>query len=246
MGRSRFLLFLALAAWPVSLHALPLPWKEGETLDYRITWGAVLAAEAQFTAHQVTPNRWRFALDLQSRGVVESFSPIRDRIYSLTDLAPWRSVEYGEDRSEGGAERKNVTRIDYTAHAGHFRDLEEGRGKSFPIPADALDDLGSMLYGLRRGDWKPGVVRPIHAYDGPQLHRGEAVFLRREMLDAEGFDHPVPCLVIRLHPIYDDPAKNARGYYALLWLRDDAGRIPLRADLKARFGTFTLQLVPNS
>jgi len=242
-----FLLLFSVSALPAALPTTPdfFPWKDGEQLDYEIRWGVVLAAEAKFTAHQPSPGRWRFDLDLQSRGVVDTVVPIEDHLYSEIEAAPWRSLEYGSDRSEGQSRRKFVIDIDYARKTGTVRDAVKKTTVSFPVPNDAMDDLGSVLYEARRIDWKPGLVHLFRVYDGPEVIRGEGVLLRKEAIVVPGLPGPIPCLVVHLRPLYDDPAKNTHGYGTTLWIRDDASRVPLRADLKVGFGTFTLQWVPE-
>ncbi len=229
-----------------ALSSVPaaFPWKDGEQLDYEIRWGAILAAEARFTATQPSPGRWHFALDLQSRGIVESVAPIRDQIYSEVEASPWRSLEYSSDRSEAGTHRRRIMDIDYLHRSGTIRDVENKTTTAFPVPYAAVDDIGSVLYEMRRIDWQPGMKRPVGVYDGPVITRGEAACLRRESIAVAGLPGEIPCLVVFLRPIYDDPVKNAQGYGTTLWIRDDASRVPLRADLKARFGTITLRWVP--
>ena len=237
----------AAAAAPVPVStppAPPVPWQEGETAAYGIRWGLVSAAEAVFTAHAAAPGRWRFDLDLRSLGVVDTLFPFHDRFHSVTEAAPWRSLEYGEDRQENGKTRRTLTQIDYAHHVGTFHDLAKPT-VAFPVPDAALDDLGSMLYAVRRVPWQPGMTRPLRVHDGGKIHPGTASFLRREKIMLPGITGPIPCLVVVLRPIYADRKENARGYHATLWLRDDASRLPLRADLRARFGTFTLEWLPG-
>ena len=79
-----------------TLPAQPLPWPEGEKLTYLIEWGIVHAAEGTFTA-TTEPGKegvQKFDLYLRSRGPIEAFYPIRSRFTSLTQVKPWRSLEF--------------------------------------------------------------------------------------------------------------------------------------------------------
>ncbi|MEI7693919.1 MAG: DUF3108 domain-containing protein, partial [Verrucomicrobiota bacterium] len=98
------------------------PWPEGEKLTYLIEYGPLDAAEAIFTAKK-EPKREgveRFELYLRSRGSIEAFYPIRSRLTSLTQLQPWRTLEYIQDRSEGGNVRNRRTLPDYSVKLGRF------------------------------------------------------------------------------------------------------------------------------
>lgn len=239
-------LLLALCLFLAPLAAGAEPWKDGETLDYLIRWGMVPAASAHFTARRDGDVGWRFALDLRTRGAAEALHAIRSVVYSVTLTGPWRSVAYGEDRVSNGAWRAEAGAIDYAAHAGSWHEAKDGKttDKAFPVPDAAVNDIGSMLYGLRLPAWKEGVPVPLRVYNGPKIEKARAVLLRREKIVPASGGAETACLVVQVKPVYDEPEKDAKGYGATLWITDDARRLPLRAELKARFGTFTLDWVP--
>ena len=125
------LIFLASLSWAQTPSSFP--WSEGEKLTYLIQWGPIDAAEATFTARP-EPKREgieRFELFLRSRGPIEAFYPIRTRITSLTQLNPWRTTEYIQDRNEGGNIRNRRTLPDYSVRLGRF----------FPAPGKAEENF---------------------------------------------------------------------------------------------------------
>ena len=138
-----FLASLSLAQTPSSF-----PWPEGEKLTYLIQWGPIDAAEATFTA-RAEPKREgieRFELFLRSRGPIEAFYPIRTRITSLTQLNPWRTTEYIQDRNEGGNIRNRRTLPDYSVRLGRFFPAPGKAEENFDLLEGPYEDFGSMLY----------------------------------------------------------------------------------------------------
>ena len=121
--RTSHLLLILLTVSTGQTQTRPVsPWLEGEKLIYLIEYGPLDAAEAIFTAKK-EPKREgveRFELYLRSRGPIEAFFPIRSRLTSLTQLQPWRTLEYIQDRSEGGNVRQRRTLPDYSVKLGRF------------------------------------------------------------------------------------------------------------------------------
>ncbi|NBU68472.1 MAG: DUF3108 domain-containing protein [Verrucomicrobia bacterium] len=141
-----------------SCPAQTLPWPEGEKLTYLIEWGIVHAAEGTFTAtaEHGKEGVQRFDLYLRSRGPIEAFYPIRSRFVSLTQVKPWRSLEYRQDRSEGGNLRTRKTIPEYSVKLGRFWPGPGKPEENFDLPEGPCEDFGSMLYHLRYHPWKKG------------------------------------------------------------------------------------------
>ena len=140
-----------------------LPWHDGEELTYLVSWGSFEAAQGTFVA-RVKDDHWEFHLALASRGLVDDFYPFTGTFWSILAEAPWRSAEYGEYRFEPSRTIKERTRIDYAAHRGTREIWTTGKTKTFPIAEESVDDVGTMLYHLRAGSWKPGDRRLRHVY----------------------------------------------------------------------------------
>ena len=116
-----FAIFFSLLAQGLAENS-PVPWPEGERLVYLIKWGPLEAAEGTFIAkkepHQ--DGMLHFELFLRSRGPIEALFPIRSRLTSRTQLMPWRSREYIQDRNEGGNVRYRRTIPDYSVSYTHL------------------------------------------------------------------------------------------------------------------------------
>lgn len=241
-GRPTLALTLALAlscASPLPAAEAPVPWTDGETLTLVIDWGLVRAAQGVFTATE-QPKHWEFRLHLTSQGTVDTFFPINDWFWSVQEKSPWRSIEYGEDRSEGRRRIRERTRVNYETKIGLREKWTKAEDDRIPITIQPLDDIGSMLYSLRRGPWKVGDKRPIHVYESSQIKTGEATctaILKRAFA-------PWPeqeLIVIQCDPTGETKAKQKGSL--TIWMTNDSRRLPIHATLEFKYGTFDISLV---
>lgn len=215
-----------------------VPWPNGETLTYSISWGVIDAAQGVFTATD-QPDRWEFRMHLISQGTVDTFYPINDWYWSFQQKSPWRSIEYGEDRSEGKRRVRERTRVDYVTKIGLREKWTKAEDDRIPITTQPLDDVGSMLYSLRCGAWKVGDKRPINVYESSELKTGEATCVS---ISKRTFD-PWPeleLIEIQCDPTGATKAKQKGGL--TIWLTNDSRRLPILAHLSFKYGTFTIAL----
>jgi len=217
-----------------------LPWADGETLTYLVSWTALDAAQGTFSAHN-KGDHWEFNLQLASCGVVNDIYPFTGYFWSLLAAAPWRSIEYGEYRFEYSRTIKERTRINYPGHLATREMWGQGKTKTFSIAEDAIDDVGTMLYHLRAYTWKPGDKRTLYVYESNSEKQGEVECQARETR-AFGSWPAQPLLRILAVPTI---GTHHRGHL-LLWMTDDARHLPLHAELEFRYGTFDIDLVKTS
>jgi hypothetical protein len=214
-----------------------LPWKDGETLTYNVDMGLFEAAEGTFSAKD-KGDHWEFKLKLASRGLVEEFYPFTGFFWcKLGPGSPWRSVEYGENRLEPKRTIREQTRIDYAAHKGTREILTTGKSKTFPIAEDSVDDIGTLLYHLRTGAWKPGDRRLIHVYESDSEKEATA---ECEALETRAFGSWPSQSLLRV-VVLPGKGTHHRGRLTL-WMTNDARHLPLHADLEFRYGTFSIDL----
>lgn len=241
---ARLWISLLLALLPLHSRAesvTTLPWHEGEKLVYLIQWGPLEAAEAIFSA-QKDPQRddaQRFELSLRSRGAVEAFFPIRSRFSSLTQLRPWRSLEYRQDRSEGGSLWNRKTIPDYSVKLGRFFPGPDKPEENFDLPDGPAEDFGSMLYHVRAHPWKAGESIQWNVLENKEPLFAKMTCNRIDQIELED-EKPR-----RLIEILGEPIGASRRHegWMKLWMTDDPRRIPVMAKLKFRYGTFDILLI---
>jgi hypothetical protein len=238
-----FLLFLILLLPALTLaeNSSPFPWPPGEKLTYLIEWGPIDAAEATFTAQAETKQEGieRFELFLRSRGPIEAFFPIRTRITSLTQIHPWRTTEYIQDRNEGGNIRNRRTLPDYSVRLGRFFPAPGKPEENFDLLEGAYEDFGSMLYHVRTYPWKPGASVTWQVIENKEPLFAKISCPQIDTIEIE--DHPPR----RLIEIFGEPHGSSARYkgWMKIWMTDDARRLPLLAKLKFQYGTFTIRLI---
>ena len=213
-----------------------LPWHDGEELTYLVSWGSFEAAEGTFVA-RVKDDHWEFHLALGSRGLVDDFYPFTGTFWSILAEAPWRSVEYGEYRFEPSRTIRERTRIDYAAHRGTREIWTTGKTKTFPIAEESVDDVGTMLYHLRAGSWKPGDRRLLHVYESDSEKEALAECEARE---TRAFGSWPSQALLRL-VVLPGKGTHHRGRLTL-WMTDDTRHLPIHADLDFRYGSFSIDL----
>lgn len=218
-----------------------LPWPDGEKLVYLIQWGPLEAAEAIFSA-RIDPQKedtQHFELFLRSRGPVEAFFPIRSRFASLTQLRPWRSLEYIQDRSEGGNIRNRKTIPDYSVKLGRFFPAPGKPEEPFELPDGPAEDFGSMLYHVRAHPWKAGESLQWNVLENKEPLFAKMTCNRIDQIQLED-EKPRRLIEILGEPI--GASRRHQGWMKL-WMTDDSRRIPVMAKLKFQYGTFDILLI---
>jgi len=223
------------------LPAQPLPWPEGEKLTYLIEWGIVHAAEGTFTA-TTEPGKegvQNFDLYLRSRGPIEAFYPIRSRFTSLTQVKPWRSLEYRQDRSEGGNIRVRKTVPEYAVKLGRFWPGPDKPEENFDLPEGPCEDFGSMLYHMRAYPWKKDESVTWNILENKEPLFGKMTCTEIGEIELDDRE-PRRLIQLRCEPV--GASRRHQGWLDL-WMTDDERRLPILAKLKFRYGTFTIHLI---
>lgn len=234
---SLFVLFLG----SLSIQAHPLPWPEGEKLTYLVEWGLIPAAEGTFTA-TTEPGKegvQRFDLSLRSRGPIEAFYPIRSRFSSLTQLKPWRSLEYRQDRNEGGNIRNRKTVPEYAVKLGRFWPAPGKPEENFDLSEGPYEDFGSMLYHVRIYPWKKGESVTWNILENKEPLFGKMTCTDIGEIELEDEKSR------RLIQLHCEPTGGSRRHqgWLKLWITDDERRLPIHAHLKFQYGTFKIHLI---
>lgn len=236
--RSLFILTL-LSVVPL-LPGREVPWTKGETLTYEIHWGLFVAAEADFLVETDEQNQWNFRLHLKSRGLVNTLYPMDSTFLSKQTPQPWRSVGFHAQRNEGGKDKAYRVEISYPEQTGTFTNLLEEGESRFEVPHEAVDDLLSMLYTLRRHPWETGEECRFHVYEDRKLKEGKVVRIKKTKLE-DRTGRKRECWLLEGQEVGDIGSK--RRVLSKIWLTADERRIPLRAECQARFGTFRMTLI---
>jgi hypothetical protein len=239
---------LALMGWVSCAEAAEwgdrIPWVEGETLRYEITWGPLVAAEATYTARKIPGlGSWEFAFDLKTQGTTHKIYPIEARGISQQQVRPWRSLQVEDRRTQAGQSRDVLSVMDYVKKVVKQTDRRTGETSWIPDLGTALQDLVSLPYGWRTLVWKEGEKKIVRVCLEKKIQPVEISCLARENRLDPG--RPArPCVVLWVRPLDEDPQKMAAGYGAKVWLSEEGDRqVPIRAEMKLKFGTVVVRLI---
>jgi hypothetical protein len=211
------------------------PFAVGEKLSYSAKLGMLtlgsgtLEVAAVDTVRGVESFRFRFRL----RGKTMFYS-LDDVLQSWAGTSDLSSRRFQQDFVENDKTMKRLYEI--YPDSGFYR--EHGRDKVMPTPAAPLDDA-AFFYFVRM---TPLEVGKKYRYD--RYFRKDKNPVTIEVLKRERMELPdgskIQCLV--LHPTIDTKGLFSKRSETLIWLTDDARRLPVQIRSKFPFGTITLRL----
>jgi hypothetical protein len=218
-----------------AVTAAPVPFRVGEELVYRATFGKLRAGTARMRVEGIEVIRGRpayhvvFSID----GGIPLFR-VRDRYESWIDVQTLASLRYRQQISEGRYRRTTTYEI-YPERAQYRRD-DDSLAASVAQP---LDD-GSFLYAIRAAGVAVGETRRDDRYFRPDRNPVVLAGIRHETVkvDAGTFATIVVRPTIKTNGIFSENGE------AQVWFSDDARRYPVL--VKTKFAKFSLTLTLQS
>ena len=207
-----------------------VPYKVGEELTYKATFGVIHAGKARMRVDGVEMVRGRpayhvvFSLD----GGIPFFR-VHDRYESWIDVQTLSSLRHTQQISEGRYHRNTTYEI-YPERGTY----EEGDSVHASV-SHPLDD-GSFIYAIRSAGIKVGETRRDDRYFRPDRNPVVLTGLRQETVDVEAGSYAATVV---------KPSIKANGIFsengeAQVWFSDDAHRYPVL--LRSKFAKFSLKL----
>jgi hypothetical protein len=208
----------------------PVPYRVGEELTYKATFGVIPAGTARMRVDGVEMVRGRpayhvvFTLD----GGVPFFR-VHDRYDSWIDVQTLSSLRHVQKISEG--RYKRTTTYEIYPERGVY---EQGDSTHASV-AHPLDD-GSFIYAVRTAGIRVGETRSDDRYFRPDRNPVVLAGLRQESVQvgAGSYVATVVRPTIKANGIFSENGE------AQVWFSDDAHRYPVL--LKSRFAKFSLTL----
>ncbi|HZL45863.1 MAG TPA: DUF3108 domain-containing protein [Opitutaceae bacterium] len=243
----RFLAF-AMFAVPV-LSANPGPFTafaDGETFTYRVAWGIFFhAGEIVIAAHEEQgadgATLLRITTDTATHGFVREFYTYNNRAEGVIDEATGRLLLLREKGSDGEHFTDSETTFDYSRRIASYVDrAHPDRTAQVPIPPGDPLDLISVLVDARNWDLKPGAKRNVLVNFGNEFFP--------LALYAEGYDEVRTPLgrfrTLVLVPRMEENPKGIfkRGGEIKVWISQEGQKLPVKMQLKLKFGAATLSL----
>jgi hypothetical protein len=214
-----------------------MPFRTGETLNYRVSWAAFSnAASLQLSA----PERrnlfgwqaWHFRGEAHTLSPVRTLFSVDDQFDSYTDAFTLESRQFETHLNEMGKSTNQVQRL-----------TPAGQTSRAPAPIVVVlpgtrDPLGA-LYALRSVDWQrtPEFRAPV--YDGRN------VFEMRAARDAADDPVKVPAgtySASRISVRVFQYQKEVAAIHFVTWIASDAARTPVLMEADLPFGNLRAEL----
>jgi hypothetical protein len=218
------------------LAAPRVPWTDGESLRYDVEWGPLTAATGTFTAKSAPGGAWDFAMNLKTLGTVEFIYPIRSGFRSHYEPGPWRSTGFSYARNENDDKSEGSTTVDYRRKS--YTHLRTGLAKPevHSFTQSSLEDLLSALYTMRRVDWLHQDSGRFAIFEKGSIREAEAKVLARHVRELD--DEPSEPLT----QLEIQATGKGKPLHMTVWMTEDARKIPVRVEVRFRFGTFEVVL----
>jgi hypothetical protein len=219
---------------PVSVLA-SYPFAVGEKLSYSAKLGMLTLGSGTLEVAAVDTVRgvesFRFRFRLRGKTMFYSLDDVLESWVGTSDLS---SRRFHQDFLENDKAMKRQYEI--YPDSGFYR--EQGREKVMPTPAAPLDDA-AFFYFVRMTPLEMGKKYTYNRYFRKDKNPVTIEVLKREKMELPD-GSKVQCLV--LHPTIDTKGLFSKRSETLIWLTDDARRLPVQIRSKFPFGTITLRL----
>lgn len=259
------LLLVSLVAFSVPASAGQGPnlahlYREGERLIYDVTWLGIKAGEARLEVQGVVNVDGHQAYHLvtmaQSASVISKIYRVDDRTDSYLETQPMQALRFEKNLREGRYRHNSQTVFDHEKGIATFRYLDfskvpknitqleeaERYGKyvtqEFPLTIGALDEL-SVLYYVRTLPLQASTTVTARVFASRKNWELEVKVLGRETLETALGRRET----LKVEPLLKFEGIFQRKGRMIVWLTDDAERIPVQMKSEIVIGSFVTTLV---
>lgn len=235
-------ILLALAPLPASSAdnapaKKPFPF-HGEQMKFEVGWEFVNAGTATMHFSNKGESGYRIDTDARTNTFFDMFKKVRDAITSegvFVDNKP-QSTLFELDQNERGHYAHKKTEFLWQQNKVNYS-LND-KTDSYDVPAGHLNVMDAFFL-TRTLPVREGEVIKIPVFDSRKLYEIEVTLVKREKVSAPWGDN-VDCLVI-------EPKLKSEGIFTsvgtmLIWVTDDALRIPLKMTAKIKIGRIIARL----
>jgi hypothetical protein len=219
------------------LPAPSRPIRVGEYLKFSVRYGIISAGDAILEVPEV--RQWQgspvytLVARAESNKFFSTFYKVHNRIESFWDTTGYFSRRFYENRHEGGYREQNEIHFDYDRGEA----LYQKDGQAIAIPAQCQDALSSFYYTRTQ----PLPIGGSVIFDYHASHKSQPIEVR--ILGRQRVETPAGtfnCIVI-------EPMLKAGGIFKnqgrlVIWMTDDALRIPVMMKSKVTIGSISVVL----
>lgn len=219
---------------------LPVPFRVGEVLNYRLTWSVFQnAAAAQLTVVEQRDlfgtGTWHFRASAHSQAPLRSLAVVDDQFDSYAETAALESRQYETYLDELGEKENTILQLVSTN--GPWRN----RARTVLVKPHTRDPLAA-LYVLRTVDWPrtPEFHAPV--YDGEDLYEMSArMESGTEVISVSGHEVKATKVTVRLFRA-GQPSRTK----CSIWFSPDESRTPVLIEADVPYGSVRAELVSKN
>ena len=220
-----------------------VPFTVGETLVYDVSWSnTVSAGTVTLRVQEKKPSyssmAYYIVAEAQPGSLLSRLYTLYYKADTLLDaytLLPQRGSLFSK---EGSRQRMKVTEFNHGARKAKFQmQTASLMTLDLTVPADAQDML-SAIYALRASPATTGDRLSLAVSDSGRLYNVEFAIGGRENVKTSAGT----LAGLRVAPTIIDEKKQSVARGSVLWISDDARRVPLRLETQLAVGRFVLSL----
>ncbi len=217
---------------------------EGEKLTFTIKYGVISAAEATLEIKSTTLENqpvWLISSNARTYPFFDSVFKVRDVVQSWWEKENLRSLRFSKRLNEGRYKQYRVHTYDHEKKTSTYKRWnfknQVFRTREIAIPANTQDILSSFYY-IRQQKLAPGNKVPVTITTDGKSYSTQVIVHKRETIDS--IFGKKSCLVIE--PMLKGESVFKQSGKILIWVTDDAYKVPLKLTSQITFGAFTATL----
>jgi hypothetical protein len=216
---------------------LPVPFRAGETLNYRVTWAAFATAASLQVSVPERRNlfgwaTWHFRAALHTQTPVRTLFTIDDEFDSYADAATLETRQYETYLDELGRKSSQVLHVVPVGQA------PRAPGPDVRVLPGTRDPVG-VLFALRGVDWQRTREFHVPLYDGRDIYQVSArLEAGSDMVTVAAGKFSASRIAVRL----SRNDKQAPDINFDLWLANNPARTPVAFQAVLPFGSVRAEL----
>lgn len=230
------IIFLLLAASTASAYSIP------ERLEYDLTWSGIKAGTAELETVENGPYI-QFISRARSSDFVSVFYRVEDLAVSSMKKEPHRTLpglpySYRLKTSEGRHKKDKEVFFDFAEKKVTFLNYLDKERQVFDIADGTMDALSCFFY-VRYLPLQVGKSVYVEIFDNKKLYKAEVKVVKKEEIETSLGSFKT----ILIQPVLQSEGIFSRKGDILIWLTDDAKRLPVLLKTKVKVGSIKATLV---
>lgn len=213
-----------------------------EKLSYRVQWHSITAGTATVNMSQIKPDEWQTTMDLESAGMVSRLYHVLDK-YKVLASGKFCAISADLDAQEGKHNKYEKLTVDAVHHKVDYYQQDRIKRQDIRKELDAPPctyEIAGTLQELRGLDLQPGKSMTVPVTDGKKIANVRIDAQSKENISYQGKN----VSTIRYEAFVFDNVLYKRKGRLLIWITDDAARLPVQLRMQMGFpiGTVNVEL----